>query len=141
MKIMKKNNGSLGFTLIELLIAISILAVGLLSLASMQATAINSNAIANRHSVETALAQEMMEQLLSRDISDLLVNTAASNVPYSGLDPNNPAALTYTVPGTGATYTPFYSVAVTPVPHVMQITVTVTGGGRTVSFSSYKRVI
>jgi type IV pilus assembly protein PilV len=142
MKMMQNKNGQRGFTLIELLIAITILAVGLLSLASMQATAINSNSIANRHSVETALAQEVMEQIVSRDIYDPLVNTAAANQPYAGLDPDNPTALSFAVPGTAATFNARYSITLdTPVKNVTQIIVTVTGGGRTATFMSYKRVI
>jgi len=58
-----------GFSLIELLIAISLLAVGLLAAISMQSTAMNSNMLANRNTAATAVAQQVMEDLLSVNIS------------------------------------------------------------------------
>jgi len=50
-----------GFSLLEVLIALTILAVGLLSLALFQVTAIKGNASASRTTVATQLAQEQME--------------------------------------------------------------------------------
>jgi len=54
-----------GFTLIEVIIAIAILSVGLLALASMQVAAIKGNAHANRLTEATTLAQDKVEELIS----------------------------------------------------------------------------
>jgi prepilin-type N-terminal cleavage/methylation domain-containing protein len=53
--------GKEGFSLIEVLVSLVILAVGLLSLAMFQITAIKGNAIASRWSVATQLCQDKLE--------------------------------------------------------------------------------
>lgn len=50
-----------GFSLIEVLVSLTILAVGLLSLALLQVTAIKGNASASKSSIATDLAQEKLE--------------------------------------------------------------------------------
>ncbi|HTF99565.1 MAG TPA: prepilin-type N-terminal cleavage/methylation domain-containing protein [Nitrospirota bacterium] len=67
-----------GFTLIELLIAISILALGLLAVATMQSIALNSNSVSNKVSVASYLAQQVAEEICARDIDDPLLNTNSS---------------------------------------------------------------
>ncbi len=69
------NNKQSGFTLIELLIAIVILAIGLSAAAAMQAVALNSNSVANRISVNSFLAQQVAEEISSRNISDPILNS------------------------------------------------------------------
>ena len=69
------NNKQSGFTLIELLVAIMILAIGLSAAATMQAVALDSNSIANRISVSSSLAQQVAEEISSRNIADPLLNT------------------------------------------------------------------
>jgi len=54
-----------GFSLVEVLIALTIFAVGLLAVASMQLTAIRGNASANSLTVATALAEGIMEEILA----------------------------------------------------------------------------
>ncbi len=54
-----------GFSLIEVLIAVVVLSVGLLALASLQMNLIRSSADAKAQSVAMALAKERLEQLLS----------------------------------------------------------------------------
>jgi type IV pilus modification protein PilV len=58
--------GEEGFSLIEVLVALTILAVGLLSLALLQVTAIKGNADASKSSIATDLAQTKLE-LFRRD--------------------------------------------------------------------------
>lgn len=58
--------GEEGFSLIEVLVALTILAVGLLSLALLQVTAIKGNADAAKSSIATDLAQTKLE-LFRRD--------------------------------------------------------------------------
>lgn len=117
-----------GFTLLELLIAIVILAIGLLAVASMQANAIRSNSLAERVTVITAVSQGAMEDLLARADSDPIFDAAAANVLYD----------TRTVQG--VIYTASYTMTPnTPVTSVARVDMTVTGGGRTMTLTSYKR--
>jgi len=52
-----------GFSLVEVLIAIVLLAVGLLSLSTMQTYAVSSNSFGNRLTEATFLAQDKLEEL------------------------------------------------------------------------------
>ena len=54
-----------GFTLIEVILTISILAFGLLAVASMQVSAIRANGHADRVTEATILAQDKMEELMA----------------------------------------------------------------------------
>ncbi len=62
-----------GFTLIEVIIAISILTVGLLAVASMQTAAIQGNFFAYRTTQAATLAQDRLEYLLSLPYDDTLL--------------------------------------------------------------------
>lgn len=53
-----------GFTIIEVLIALVILVVGLLSLASLQLGAIRGNHLSNNITIALALSEDKMEELL-----------------------------------------------------------------------------
>lgn len=64
-----------GFTLIEVILSISILAFGLLAVASMQVSAIRGNAYADRVTEATILAESRMEQLMA----DSYVNLASGS--------------------------------------------------------------
>jgi prepilin-type N-terminal cleavage/methylation domain-containing protein len=129
-----------GFTLLELLLAVFILTVGLLAVVSLETTAINSNSLANKLSVATSLSQAVMEDLLSKDISDPVLNTPVTNAIYYGLDQNNLTASNLIVRSAG-TYTATYSAQPnTPVLFVTRLDVTVVGGGRTVTLTGFKRV-
>ena len=117
-----------GFTLIEVLVAITILSVGLLAVASMQANAIRSNSLAERVTVITAVAQGAMEDLMARADSDPIFKATANNVLYD----------TRVIQGT--TYTSSYTITPnTPVTSVARVDMTVGGGGRTMTLTSYKR--
>jgi prepilin-type N-terminal cleavage/methylation domain-containing protein len=105
-----------GFSLIELLIAITLLSVGLLAAASMQGTALTSNVLANRNTVATAVADQVMEDLLSADVrigTPWWTRYRSANVytydrfpPFNG---SNAPVTTYNVPGAG-TFTAVYTV-------------------------------
>jgi len=56
-----------GFTILELLIAISILTVGLLGVASMQVSGIRGNYFSANTTIGLTLAEEKMEELLALD--------------------------------------------------------------------------
>jgi type IV pilus modification protein PilV len=64
-------DGEDGFTLLEVIIAISLLMVGLLAVASMQVGAINGNADANRMTEATTLVQDRMEELMARSYANV----------------------------------------------------------------------
>jgi len=124
----KRRQFDRGFTLLEMLVAIVILAIGLLAVASMQANAIRSNSLAERVTVITAAAQGALEDLLARADSDPIFDAAASDVPYD------------TRIVQGVTYNASYTMTPnTPVTGVAQVVMTVTGGGRTMILTSYKR--
>jgi len=73
-----------GYTLIEILIAITILAFGLMAVATMQVTAIKTNATASGISQGLILGQAKVEELM--------------NLPYSALsDGSSPPTGKYTV--------------------------------------------
>jgi prepilin-type N-terminal cleavage/methylation domain-containing protein len=73
-----------GYTLVEILIAIAILAFGLLAVATMQVTAIKTNATASGISQGLTLGQAKVEELM--------------NLPYSALsDGSSPSTGKYTV--------------------------------------------
>jgi type IV pilus assembly protein PilV len=59
-----------GFTVIEVMIAITILAIGLLGIASMQISAIRGNSLSDNITCALALAEDKMEELMGRDYSD-----------------------------------------------------------------------
>jgi len=63
-----------GFTLMELLIAITILAVGLLGIATMQIRSMQVSSYAGDMTAGTTLAQDKLEDLLTRPYDDPLLD-------------------------------------------------------------------
>ncbi|NLA74660.1 MAG: prepilin-type N-terminal cleavage/methylation domain-containing protein [Deltaproteobacteria bacterium] len=59
-----------GFTVIEVMIAITILAIGLLGIASMQMNAIRGNSLSDNITCAVALAEDKMEELMGLAYSD-----------------------------------------------------------------------
>ena len=102
-----------------------------------------SNSLAERVTVITAVAQGAMEDLLARADSDPIFDTAAANVVFD-LDPST-AAATRTIQGItySATYTitpnPIIPPNAAPTLNVARVVMTITGGGRTITLTSYKR--
>ena len=62
--IIKKGHNEKGFTLLEVIVAISILTIGLLAVASMQVSAIRGNASAYGMTEGTWLASDQIEKLM-----------------------------------------------------------------------------
>ena len=59
-----------GFTLVEVMIALIILTVGILSIASMQMSAIKGNNLSDKITSAFTLAEDKMEALLGMDYND-----------------------------------------------------------------------
>ena len=68
--VVKKPQNEKGFTLIEVLMGISIFAVGLLAIATMQISAIKVNSSANYLTERTTYAQDKLEELMSLGYTD-----------------------------------------------------------------------
>ena len=114
-----------GYTLIEVMMAISLFAVGMLAVASMQASGIKVNSIANHITTRATWAQDRIETLMALPYSDTLLAVAG-----------NPHEVITNEDYTNYTKTYKISWVVTnnsPVNNVKLITVAVTGyGGTTV---------
>lgn len=76
-------NHSKGFTLIEVLIAIAILAVGLLGMATLAGSIISYNQLAQHITTATALAQDKIEELRGSPY-DAVAEGTESNIDASG---------------------------------------------------------
>ena len=108
-----------GFTLLEVVIAISILTVGLLAVATMQTAAIRGNDIAYSVTESTTWAQDRLEALTALPYTD-----AALSLGTGKADPLSP---------TPAGYTITYDVAAGPIGNTKLITVNVTRTDRGVT--------
>jgi type IV pilus assembly protein PilV len=81
-----------GFTLLEVLVAISILSIGLLAVASMQTGSVTGNATAYRQTESLSIAQDRIERLLALPFDDGNLNDGINQA-----DPFGPAPGIYTV--------------------------------------------
>lgn len=131
-----------GFTLLELLIAISIFAIGLLSIAGMQITAIRTNSSANTSTAGSALAAGVLEEILAWPANTGVLKTNAANTAWDFDPSKSTSSYTKFINGSGQ-YTATYSV----VPNyngntnLSRITVVVTGNGRSSAVVGFKRVL
>jgi type IV pilus assembly protein PilV len=126
-----------GYTLVELLIAMTIFAIGLISLAGMQITAIRTKASAYNLTAAAALGEGILEEILARDpSSSIFVHDSEDN---RWIFP--PGSLTRTIEG-GGTYTATYSVlAGDPFDSICTIIVTVKdpASRRSITLASFKQ--
>jgi type IV pilus assembly protein PilV len=122
----EKKDREAGFTLLEIIVAISILSVGLLAVASMQTAAIQGNDNAYRVTESVTWAQDRLEFLLALPYDD-----AALSIGTGKTDP-------MTSP---ANYTITYDVDPGPILNTKRITVTATRQDRGVTRSRRLSVI
>ncbi|MGF6691051.1 type IV pilus assembly protein PilV [Metapseudomonas resinovorans] len=88
MRVVKSCRRAQGFTLIEVLIALLVLAIGLLGMASLMVASVQSNQSASVRSQASTLAYDMAERLrLNRDraVTSTSYETDGTNIPA---DPN-----------------------------------------------------
>jgi type IV pilus assembly protein PilV len=143
MKVIRNNKG---FSLLELMVTLAILSVGLLGLLGMQITGAQGNATSQKLTIATMLAQTGIEDFMSRSAGDTIFDTAAgsddgnpANDPTYDLDlASSATTLSYQSITYSATYIIIPS---TPVSGVSRVDVAVTGGGRTVTFTTFKRTV
>lgn len=98
-----------GFTMIEILIAISIFAVGILAVATMQTTAINGNSSARKHTEASICLSDQVETLMALTYKDALLDDAVDHTADAGQG--------------HITYTTGWDVAVQPDYKVVTVTV------------------
>ena len=97
--------GNRGFTLIEVMIAVFLLAVALMGLASVTTTVIRGNSFSQTLTTATTLAKDQMEDLKSTDYGDLLSGNdtkSMDNLDYTrawtvGAETNNRKTVAVTV--------------------------------------------
>jgi type IV pilus modification protein PilV len=121
-----------GFTLIEVLIAVSILTIGLLGVASMQVSAIRGNYFSENTTTALCLAEDKMEDLMGKDFDDgdLVDTTAANN---GNLDSITSVDFQETVNAAGQVvaggeYRRIWNIADSTDPEMKTVTVVVTWG-------------
>jgi prepilin-type N-terminal cleavage/methylation domain-containing protein len=126
-------DGQSGFTLLEVLIAISILTVGLLGVASMQISAISGNFFSDNTTTALCLAEDKMEDLMGKNFDDVdLVDTTAAN--NGNLDSISTVDFEETVNadgqvGAGGEYRRIWNIANSTDPQMKTVTVVVTWQG------------
>lgn len=131
-----------GFTLVEMLVAFLLMTVGVITSLSMITTALQSNTIANRLTAKASLAQQVMEELLSRKIDDELFASSVSDRVYD-LDPATPGN-DIVIEGAGTFHAEYSTAINTPQTDITEIKVKITSGTNdTTPFvtTCYKRIM
>lgn len=82
-----------GFTIIEVLLAISIFAVGMLAIASLQLSAINVNSSAGLITERATLAQDTLEWLMSLDFNSPWLEDVSATTDNKDTDGNTHEAI------------------------------------------------
>jgi type IV pilus modification protein PilV len=111
-----------GFTLIEVLIAITIFAVGLLAVAAMQTSAIKMNSSAGKLTNLSTLGTDKIEELSALSYNDPFLDPAGN--------PHQEVMGDYTISWT--------VIDDNPMTNTKNITVTITGRGKTANISFFK---
>jgi len=123
-----------GFTLIEVLIAVTIFAVGLLAIAAMQTSAIRVNSTGGQLTQLSTWSIDRLEELMSLPYTDPWLEAAGN--PPGGLDSLN---RTHQINSPDGFYSMSWIVADnTPTTNTKQITMTVTGKGKTLRLTSIR---
>ena len=132
-RIGEKKTAEAGFTLVEVIIAIFLLTIGILGMASMQVQALQGNSFAGNISESNALCQYKIEELMSlpydhADLEDL--NAGPTTTVYTDPSPPEGYVITWEVD------------ADNPVPNTKQIEVKVAwtqkGHSKETVFTSFK---
>jgi len=121
--VIKKMRNDKGYTLIEMLIAIAILSVGLLAVATMQISSIRVNDTARKMTRRATVAQDRLEYLMSLGYTNAVLT---SGTHTDGSAPSG-YSISWTV-STGGTLPPLTRL----------IRVNVSHGGKTTSMSNIK---
>jgi prepilin-type N-terminal cleavage/methylation domain-containing protein len=121
--VIKKIRNDKGYTLIEMLIAIAILSVGLLAVATMQISSIRVNDTARKMTRRATVAQDRLEYLMSLGYTNAVLT---SGTHTDGSAPSG-YSISWTV-STGGTLPPLTRL----------IRVNVSHGGKTTSMSNIK---
>ena len=87
--IVTQNKKPAGFTLIEVLISITVFAIGILAVITMQTSGVNGNARAQNISEATNLAADQVESLLNTPYS-AIADGGGTNAGQVGLDDGVP---------------------------------------------------
>ena len=111
-----------GFTLIEVLVGLTIFAVGLLAVAAMQTSAIKMNSNAGKLTNLSTWGMDKIEELSALPYSDPLLDSAGN--------PHQEVSGDYTISWTVIDDNPATS--------IKNITIMVTGRGKTANISFYK---
>lgn len=75
-----------GFTLIEALVAMVILSIGILSVSTMQISAINGNATANKLTVATSVANYCYERLWNTPYDEAMLSDTAGAKTHTQME-------------------------------------------------------
>ncbi|AMV71798.1 hypothetical protein JCM30471_01430 [Desulfuromonas carbonis] len=123
-----------GFTLLEVLVALTIFAIGLLGIAGVQIRAMEYNAGSNTRTVATAIAQGVLEDVLTRSDTDAVFK--ADTVAPIAFDLGANAR----IDGAGDFAASWEVETNEPAARIAKITVTVTGPKqRVVTLEGFKR--
>lgn len=76
---MKNQDNQQGFTIIEVMVALTLLSVGFLAAATMQATSLGSTDVAGRITKATTLASDQVEALMVQDYDSVEDGTRAED--------------------------------------------------------------
>ena len=101
-----------GFTLLEVLMAVSILTIGLLAVASLQISAMRGNSMSMTYTESTEKVQDIVEKLYNKNFSDpWLTDAVPAGAPdgTGGLNADSEATADHYV--TGNDYTVYWNVA------------------------------
>ena len=135
-----KNKGQAGFTLIEVLVAMTIFAIGLLAIAGMQVTGIQTNSQASEITARAALAEGILEWILSE----------GGPVDFNAIDPgvwenwDFEGGTEHWVDGAGRFSATYRITPDDPIPNVFSVEVTVESEagrnvGRSTTITSIRR--
>ena len=73
-KIKGLNVNSSGFTLLEAMIGLAVFSIGILGVAAMQTSSVNSNTLAEDVQLSTVTAMDQIEELMATDFNDQRFN-------------------------------------------------------------------